>query len=117
MTWRSVGRVLVLITNVSIQPTAALQSPTSATGIYENWDADLWDFGASSEYPVLRVDFDRDGSQDVAHRAELKPVLRVDFDRDDSQAVAHRAELKPVLRVDFDRDGSTEDDIEKQRQT
>ena len=46
--------------------TAALQSPTSATGIYANWnDLDLtndatanavddpWDFGTSSQYPVL----------------------------------------------------------------
>ena len=32
--------------------TAQLQSPTSNTGIYENWDATIWDFGSSSEYPV-----------------------------------------------------------------
>ena len=32
--------------------TAELQSPTSNTGIYENWDATIWDFGTSSEYPV-----------------------------------------------------------------
>ena len=46
------------------QTTAALQSPTSATGIYGSWDAAIWGFGTSSEYPVLRVDFDRDGSKD-----------------------------------------------------
>ena len=46
------------------QATAALQSPTSATGIYGSWDAAIWGFGTSSEYPVLRVDFDRDGSKD-----------------------------------------------------
>ena len=35
---------------------AALRSPTSATGIYANWgdDGDCgWDFGSSSDYPAL----------------------------------------------------------------
>ncbi len=35
------------------QLTSALQSPTSAIGIYENWDTSIWDFGTASEYPVL----------------------------------------------------------------
>ena len=54
-----------------------MQSPTDYTGIYGNWLADLdnidgdydettgkddfWDFGTSSEYPALKMDFDGDG--------------------------------------------------------
>ena len=34
--------------------TAELKAPTGATGIYANWDPDLWDFGTSSQYPVLK---------------------------------------------------------------
>lgn len=33
--------------------TSDLQTPTSATGIYANWDPLIWDFGTSSEYPKL----------------------------------------------------------------
>jgi hypothetical protein len=33
--------------------TSELQTPTSATGIYANWDADAWNFGTSSDYPEL----------------------------------------------------------------
>ena len=35
--------------------TAELQTPTSASGIYATWDPDVWDFGTSSQYPVLKV--------------------------------------------------------------
>ena len=38
------------------QSSAALRSPTSATGIYANWgdDGDCgWDFGTDEEYPAL----------------------------------------------------------------
>ena len=44
--------------------TAQLQAPTGYTGIYRNWgdDVDRWDFGASSQYPVLKVDFDGNGN-------------------------------------------------------
>ncbi len=60
------------------KPTAELQSPTTHTGIYAGWNADLddadgdddpatgaddfWDFGTSSEYPALKFDFDGDGT-------------------------------------------------------
>ena len=36
--------------------TAEMQSPTSATGIYADWNAAWWDFGNSGQYPVLKVD-------------------------------------------------------------
>ena len=52
------------------QPTAALQAPTSATGLYAAWNLDLdgdgagdapWDFGTAAQYPALRVDANGDG--------------------------------------------------------
>ena len=62
--------------------TAQLQSPTGYTGIYRDWNADLdnadrndddatgaddfWDFGTSSQYPALKVDFDGDGDATAA---------------------------------------------------
>ena len=51
--------------------TAELQTPTRYTGIYAGWNLDLdgdsasddpWDFGTASQYPVLKVDFNGDGS-------------------------------------------------------
>ncbi len=36
--------------------TRELQTPISDTGIFENWDAGRWDFGTSSQYPVLKYD-------------------------------------------------------------
>ena len=53
--------------------TAELQAPTSKTedmdgtlngvqNIYSAWNDAEWDFGTASEYPALKVDFDRDGT-------------------------------------------------------
>ena len=58
--------------------TSELQSPTDYSGIYANWIIDLdnadrdfnpstgaddvWDFGTSRQYPVLRVDTNEDGT-------------------------------------------------------
>ena len=55
-----------------------LQSPAGYTGIYANWRLDVdnldedndpgtgaddvWDFGSGSQYPVLKVDYDGDGT-------------------------------------------------------
>ncbi len=36
------------------------QTPTDTDSIYATWDADQWDFGTGSQYPVLLVDFDGD---------------------------------------------------------
>ena len=36
--------------------TGELQTPTSASGIYATWDTDVWDFGTSSQYPVLKAE-------------------------------------------------------------
>ena len=40
--------------------TEELQSPTSNTGIYAEWNPDLWDFGTGSQYPALKADMDGD---------------------------------------------------------
>ncbi len=51
--------------------TAELQEPTGYTGIYLNWNVDTdgigggdapWDFGSPRQYPVLKVDFDNNGT-------------------------------------------------------
>ena len=34
--------------------TTELQGVTDASGVYANWSAEVWDFGAASEYPALR---------------------------------------------------------------
>ena len=34
--------------------TSDLQTPVTATGIYAGWDADIWEFGTASHYPVLK---------------------------------------------------------------
>ena len=39
----------------SPQNTVALQTPTTATGIYVAWSEDDWDFGTSTQYPTLRA--------------------------------------------------------------
>ncbi|MDE0470912.1 MAG: Ig domain-containing protein [Ekhidna sp.] len=53
------------------QTSGDLQAPTDYTGIYAEWDVDVsgdamsddpWDFGTSSQYPVLKIDFNGDGS-------------------------------------------------------
>ena len=50
--------------------TEQLQEPATYTGLYQGWNTDLdgdgvaddpWDFGASTQYPALAVDFDGDG--------------------------------------------------------
>ena len=62
------------------QTTTALQTPTSATGIYSTWDTDLWHFGTTSQYPVLKADFDGDGTatwQEFGHQLRAGPALTV----------------------------------------
>ena len=41
--------------------TIELQEPTDASGIYDSWSADNWDFGTSEQYPILKYvkGFDR----------------------------------------------------------
>ena len=45
------------------QPTAQLQAPIAATGIYSQWSTANWDFGTSDEYPILKYTQNSDGEQ------------------------------------------------------
>ena len=40
--------------NASKLSTERLQMPTSNSGVYRDWSSDDWDFGTSSEYPILK---------------------------------------------------------------
>ena len=73
-----------IATGTGAKTTAELQTPTAYAGIYSNWNIDVddgqpigvddgtaagdsdtdnpWDFGTSSEYPVLKVDFNANGT-------------------------------------------------------
>ena len=67
--------------------TAELQLPTAASGIYSTWNVDLdgdsmnddpWDFGTSSQYPVLSVDTNGVGGatwQEFGQQIRTSPVL------------------------------------------
>ena len=79
--------------DVSGNTTAELQSPEGYTRPYQEWDvslgiggwgktphytlSDFWDFGTSSEYPALKVDFDGDGTatwQEFGNQRGQAPV-------------------------------------------
>ena len=67
--------------------TAELQLPTAASGIYSAWNLDLdgdgmnddpWDFGTSSQYPVLSVDTNGVGGatwQEFGQQVQTSPAL------------------------------------------
>ena len=52
--------------------TAELQTPTSASGIYSTWGT-VWDFGTNCEYPVLKVDFNGDGTATWEEFGDQRP--------------------------------------------
>ena len=87
--------------------TAQLQTPTSATGIYVDWNADVWDFGKSDQYPAIKADWDGDG---IATAEEFGPQRYVDYDRDGDGLleVSTLAQLN-AMRWDLDGDGSVAD--------
>ena len=49
-----VGQSSGSITNSSATTIVQLQTPTTTTGIYENWDVNVWDFGTENDRPTLR---------------------------------------------------------------
>ena len=66
------------------QTTGALQMPTGYGGIYAEWNVDVdgvsgsddpWHFGTPSQYPVLQVDFDGDGTVTWQEFGEQRPVV------------------------------------------
>ena len=78
-------------TSPSNKTTSQLQTPTSYSGIYQNWNIDtdnsdgdstlstgvdsVWDFGTSSEYPALKIDFDGDGTATVREFDRHRPFF------------------------------------------
>ena len=74
------------------QTTRQLQTPSSYSRIYADWNVDLdgggtnddpWDFGTSSQYPALAVDFDGNGDatwQEFGHQLRAGPPLTVTTD-------------------------------------
>ena len=63
--------------------TSELQTPTGYTGIYADWNVDIdgaagaddpWHFGTTSEYPVLQVDFDGDGTASWQEFGDQRPA-------------------------------------------
>ena len=57
--------------------TAELQTPADNSGIYANWGAAQWDFGTSSQYPVLKANFDGQGAttwQEFGHQLRAGPT-------------------------------------------
>ena len=65
------------------QTAAQLQAPTDDTGIYADWDDDLWDFGEADEYPVLVVDFDGNGDatwEEFGYQLREGPGLTATFE-------------------------------------
>ena len=102
--------------------TSELQTDTNETvaandytGIFQNWDASEWDFGTSSEYPVLSIDFDRDGVatwQEFGDQRQAKRPAVVNPIPDMTLAVAEQSQVELLgsgVRVfsDWTGDGYT----------
>ena len=71
--------------------TSELQTPTGYTGIYATWNLDLdgdrtadspWVFGTASEYPVLQVDFDGNGTASWEEFGDQRPNRPPAFDEE-----------------------------------
>ncbi len=104
------------------QTTAELQTPTDYTGIYANWNdltdgkgsSDLWDFGTSSQYPVLknvgpglaeqRAQLPEPSTDPVLREAPTGPGTDYDVDDDGLIEVSNLDQLN-AIRLDGDGDG------------
>ena len=99
--------------------TSDLQAPTGYTGIYAGWNVDMagdgnnddpWDFGADSQYPVLK----NAGPSVSEQRGQIPPALespaipKPDSDADGLIEVSTLAQLN-AIRWDLDGDGSAAD--------
>ena len=92
------------------QSTSNLQTPTGYTGIYSTWNANIdgvtgnddpWDFGTSSQYPVLKYG----GHSRVA---QGRAAIDYDLDGDNYIEVSTHAQLNAV-RYDLNGDGNPSD--------
>ena len=111
------------------QSTTALQSLTSYTGLYATWNIDIddgldpgledgtapgdataddpWDFGTSSQYPALRIDFDRDGTPSAYEFGEQGREAPVNYDMDNDGLIdITTLEQLDAIRYDLDGDGA-----------
>ncbi len=99
-------------------PTANLQGPLNyGSGIYASWDTnvdgvagndDPWDFGTASQYPVLKIDFNEDGTASAYEfgvQGRSAPP-RTDYDQNDNRLIEIRtlAQLN-AIRHDLDGNG------------
>ena len=91
------------------QSTSNLKTPTGYTGIYSTWNANIdgvagnddpWDFGTSSQYPVLKYG----GHSRVA---QGWAVIDYDLDNDNYIDISGHAQLNAV-RYDLNGDGNPE---------
>ncbi len=80
--------------------TAQLQGPTSATGIYQLWGTDKWDFGTSSQYPALKADFNGDGKATSGEFGNQ----RGDYDADDDGLIEVE-DLAQLYAIRWDQNG------------
>ena len=89
------------------QMTTTLKAKTDYTGIYANWNVDVdgvtgndnpWDFGTSSQYPVLKY-----GGHSLA--AQGRTVTDYDMDNDRLIDITTLAQLN-VIRWDLNGDGA-----------
>ena len=57
---------------------AELQMPTGSSGIYQNWNTDLWHFGTATQYPALKANVDGQGQatwQEFGYQLREGPAL------------------------------------------
>ena len=52
--WNTETSGLMQSAGGTAQTTARLQGPTGASGIYQDWDTTVWDFGTANDYPLLK---------------------------------------------------------------
>ena len=88
--------------------TVEMQSPTgpgttTTTEIYYGWSTDIWDFGSTSTYPVLRSvgSFAVDGS--MSYDAGLEVAIDVDKDGD---GLIEICDLEGINEMRYQLDGS-----------
>ena len=58
--------------------TVALQSPTTATGIYDSWSNDDWDFGTTKQYPAVKYTPGDDSSNPACDSEPRTPLPSCD---------------------------------------
>ncbi|WP_286219615.1 PKD domain-containing protein [Thalassotalea agarivorans] len=91
--------------------TSALQSPTSNTGIYANFNATAWHFGTATEYPALVFDgkvyrdADNDGFWAYEDALDNDPTEHLDSDNDNVGDNSDAFPNDPTESADSDNDG------------